>query len=619
MDAVVDATVDFGEAVVPREVRVVDAQGAVIPSVVESKSGTAFDLLFRTGFAVGENRDFEVYWGNPAAPVQEVTEDALFLEVGDKEVRFANGAVEAVFDNFHSTASLMKSFHIAGSEAQSEFLTRPSGTPWKAFGFQQEATNWSPVIVVSDNALKKTIAFSNKNLRVDFTLYAGQPRVDYTYTTAMGTACRDYVSWAANGGCAYDDLVYPDLNGNMKATPAALDFHTDQYAAPDANLTTYLNGNWYAVRDRKSGSAAGIVFDRRATSKLSVYGYGGSHGCQIQLWDQFYLNNATDDRVISKKGRWVYAPAVGRYALVGSLEGAAAVRREARRFSTSTRVFTGTAETAALPSAAKLVEAKWNGPRIVADFPNGTLPDAPVDPDFRPLRCVEFYPAADTLPSLTRSVNGKLEVTRMSSRQYTRETFATALATASYLHLVGVAADQSDPIFADCAAELKALLARGGGILFDKSITSPNARAFLAEVGVSDPNAGAIARSDVGVRGPDYDATHSFEQADGTTPDTSSFPNTVKCSRAFKDWDAEKMYAPLVCSLDSGAAIVLCQENVNGTGRICFNQNDYAFVDSYENFSAGQRILSWLLQTSLNQHRLNVNRYIGGPGTLVEN
>ena len=333
--AVIDVVVDPGEKVNPKEVRLVTPWETEVPVVCEAREGTKIALTFETPLRILENRPFLIYWGNPAAEAPRIRSD-LRLEADEDEVRLSNGILEVVFDNRHKTPGFIKKFRLIASDAPNQLLERATGYAWSGFSmhFGRGAEEWSSAEVVADNALKKTIRFVGKSADLDFTLYAGEPRLDYAYRIKGEGDCTCYIhlSWACGGGVAYDDLVYPSVTGEMKSVRAALDGVTDSIPNPFWKLTQWLSEGWCAIRDRHSKDTVGNVFDRDSLLGLDEWGHGQAGGEPFNMTFRHEPPKGVRDAL------------TGSGALVATQRGPEAVREEWRRLRAKPVVVLGAAQ-----------------------------------------------------------------------------------------------------------------------------------------------------------------------------------------------------------------------------------------------------------------------------------
>ena len=292
----IDFVFDVGEMIDPRSVRVATPYEVEVPCVAErardDASATAVNILFQTDLREMENRPFFVYWDNPDAKPAKVR-NAFSLDVGEDEVYVNNGAVEVVFDNLHRTSGLIRKLKVNASPTPDSLLWRTTGYAWEGFSFETEKPKppkldpskvrpgneldaqihkpdsedgWSRAIVTANNAFKKTITFTNVYAAVDFTFYAGEPRVDYAYRLAPNLKTATIgVSWACGGGSAHDDFYYPGLSGKVLTRRAALDHVTDCEPNPmEYYKYPWFGEGWYAFCDRRTKDVVGMVFDRES-------------------------------------------------------------------------------------------------------------------------------------------------------------------------------------------------------------------------------------------------------------------------------------------------------------------------------------------------------------------
>lgn len=292
----IDFVFDVGEKIDPKSVRVTTPYEVEVPCVAErardDASATAVNILFQTDLREMENRPFFVYWDNPDAQPAKIR-NAFSIDVADDEVYVNNGCVETVFDNLHRTSGLIRHLKANGSPTQDTLLQRTTEYAWEGFSFETEKSKipkadpgkvrpgnaldaqihkpdvldgWSKAIVTADNALKKTVTFTNAYTAVDFTFYAGEPRVDYFYRLAPGIKTATIgVSWACGGGTAHDDFYYPGLSGKVLTRRAALDHVTDSDPVPmEYYRYPWFGEGWYAFCDRRTKDVVGMLFDRES-------------------------------------------------------------------------------------------------------------------------------------------------------------------------------------------------------------------------------------------------------------------------------------------------------------------------------------------------------------------
>lgn len=303
----IDFVFDVGEKIDPAAVRVVTPWEVEIPCVCEKDlTSTAVRLLFQTDLREMENRPFFVYWDNPDAKPSKVR-TAFALDAGTDEVYVNNGCVEVVFDNLHRTPGLIRRIKVNASPAPDSLLWRTTGYAWEGFVFETEATKmaetdvskirnsadaqihkvdsdggWSPAIVTTDNAIRKTVTFTNGHAAVDFTFYAGESRVNYAYRLAPGLKKADIgISWAPGGGIAHDDFYYPGSDGKILTIRAALDWISDSEKSPlEYYRFPWFGEGWYAFSDRLTHDTVGMVFDRAALDGVH-YLAGANHAGEV--------------------------------------------------------------------------------------------------------------------------------------------------------------------------------------------------------------------------------------------------------------------------------------------------------------------------------------------------
>ena len=281
-------------------------------------------------------------------------------------------------------------------------------------------------------------------------------------------------------------------------------------------------------------------------------------------------------------------------------------------------------------------EAGWTGATAASAFPAGEKPKETADAAFEPRHVVEFVTpgpgaliersekaglvrhrfCADEATVAKRAKGADVEdwLRRNAEgvRCYTPSAFARAADVSAYVH-IQTDSDDCDAIFADCKESLKALLKRGGGILFSRTKPGPNACRFLAEVGVFNPwPSTKEGFQEPSVWSPSVPTNHPFCSAVGTW-----YNKNVGSSRKFAKWDVEKQYAPYVDKLQNEYALMVVQENVLGAGKVIFSHNRYCFTSWYENMAHGDAVLSFLLGMPLKEHAEMLVRKNGGPGRPV--
>ena len=259
----------------------------------------------------------------------------------------------------------------------------------------------------------------------------------------------------------------------------------------------------------------------------------------------------------------------------------------------------------ALPAAKPGV---WGGAAAAAVNPGATMPVANVPTNFTPAVAVEYTRGTVANPQTTRrSFDNQIAVRPMTADAYSARKMNEALEGANYLHFVATDTKAADQVFADCPDALKALLKRGGGIVFDRMVTGPKARAFLKEVGVCDPNEAAVAVSDRGDRASSL-PTNSLLCA--------KREQLVEANRFFRKWDKSRQFITHVAQHNPNDAVAVAQEKVLGAGKVIFSQNDRAFNDWYENQSYGNSIQSWMIGRQVSEHAQLVRDLNGGEGRV---
>lgn len=329
---VVETVVDFGEKVNPEEVRVVTPWETEIPCWAEAADGTAIRLFFKTPLRIEENKPFLVYWGNPQAKRAKV-KSYLTLNQDDEELTLANGVLEVVFDRVHATAGLLKVLRVLASQTPNELQVRATGYAWQGFSLQAGGpVKWGAFEVVEDNPFVKRVRVDGDKATVEFSLYEGQPRIDYAYTLKNGrNEAWLYISWSCGDGVGQDDLYYPSLTGKTLSLRAALDTATDCIKNPEyRDLQRFLGAGWYAIRDRVQKEVVAHLFDR---SKLLEFHYEGA-GQHAGEAAQLHFRHAL------KKGE----TARGAGALFATLGDLNEVKEEYARTLRAPQVFVGASE-----------------------------------------------------------------------------------------------------------------------------------------------------------------------------------------------------------------------------------------------------------------------------------
>ncbi|HOR98030.1 MAG TPA: hypothetical protein PLZ74_06620 [Kiritimatiellia bacterium] len=272
---IVDAIVDLGEKVEPKEVRVVTPWETVVPCVCEKAEGSKVRLLFKTTLRQHENKPFLVYFGNPAAQAEKISADVT-LETDEHTFRIRNGVLDVVFDRRHVTEGLIRSLRILGSNCRTVFFDRATGYAKAGFVFHPNATNsWDKGTVTADNALVKSIRFECADSTLTFTLYAEQPRIDWSYEIHRGDEASIRMNWGLGTGSAFDDFFYCGKNGKILTQRAGLDHVTDSMTNPEGRFEDWLGEGWYAIGERRMGDIAGLAFDVTAAGRLGYDSYYG--------------------------------------------------------------------------------------------------------------------------------------------------------------------------------------------------------------------------------------------------------------------------------------------------------------------------------------------------------
>lgn len=245
--------------------------------------------------------------------------------------------------------------------------------------------------------------------------------------------------------------------------------------------------------------------------------------------------------------------------------------------------------------------------------------------DFKaPVKVVLFQKTAGGFPNATHA-RGSLMQELMTGNSYNVKSFRDALADAKLLQLRALDAETLEKVFFESVDELKAFLRRGGTIMFDRTRTTPTAKAFLKDVGVYDVNESIAA-------GGGYHGEANFDDL-GKTHELFTKPwniyqpwvgKRMQSGVCYTKWDAENQFAPFViCKRDrpdkeSAAAMCVCQDKVLGAGRIVFQENDGAFTSWYEGVTYGENLLSWAIGINFKEHKRKVQLLYGGFGAPIK-
>jgi len=259
----------------------------------------------------------------------------------------------------------------------------------------------------------------------------------------------------------------------------------------------------------------------------------------------------------------------------------------------------------------------WTGARAWASHPAGQKTIVNTATNFTKAVAIEIAKKdANGHQLIRRSQDGRLERIRFGLDEYDPEVLKRALSRATYVHLRGDANAWDpgkpcfDAMFKDCADDLKALLKRGGGLLFDMTPPGESARAFLKEIGVDDPYATVEnAKEDKGVWGKTVGKDHPLH-------DNLYQWRRFQMRRVFPKWSAEQT-APIRAAYDDGKAVVVTQDKVLGAGKVVFSENMAAFTDWYENREYGDRVISWFIGMPVKEHADKVELQNGGPGEVL--
>ena len=278
---VVDAVVDFGEPVRPEEVRVVTPWEEEVPCVAEKVKVEGEQrkvrLLFKTSLRPHQNKPFLVYFGNPDAKAEKLSEDVT-LETDEHNFRVRNGVLDVVFDRRRVTEGLIRSLRILGSTCKTVLFDRATGYAKDGFTFRPNAKNgWDKGTVVMDNAFAKEIRFDCADATVTFTLYAEQPRIDWKYELKRGDSATVVMNWGLGTGTSWDDFFYCGKSGKILTQRAGLDANTDCMPCPEGQFQDWLGEGWYAIGERRMADIAGLVFDVKAVGHMSYSSYYGNN------------------------------------------------------------------------------------------------------------------------------------------------------------------------------------------------------------------------------------------------------------------------------------------------------------------------------------------------------
>ena len=266
----------------------------------------------------------------------------------------------------------------------------------------------------------------------------------------------------------------------------------------------------------------------------------------------------------------------------------------------------------ALPAAK---DGAWGGAAAVATRP-GTRAPAPVAAKgFVRKSVVEFVTPDRNPASAMRARMAGLKI-----ETFTRETFdahscARAIAQAAYVHVIAPGAD-SDLMFAACGDELKALLRRGGSILFDKSPVGRAGHAFLGEVGVFDPTP-SVYVPPRGIAGRYSELMPTNHPLYIVGREKSQGFAWMEGLKFYTEWSSDQLVVSTQAD-DPSRALALVQENVLGAGRVVFDYNYYVFTDWYENRDYCDREIGWFIGMDPKDHYEQMKAFNGGPGEPVE-
>lgn len=261
----------------------------------------------------------------------------------------------------------------------------------------------------------------------------------------------------------------------------------------------------------------------------------------------------------------------------------------------------------------------WTGARVSASHPAGQKAVVNTATNFTKAVAIEIAKGdVNGHQLIRRSLDGRLERIQFGLDEYEPDSLKRAIARANYVHLRGEANAWGpgkpcfDAMFRDCTHELKALLKRGGALLFDMTPPGENARAFLQEVGVADPYATVEnAKQDKGVWGKTVGKDHPLH-------DNLYQWRRFQMRRVFPKWDEKVQTAPIRADYDDSRAVVVTQDKVLGAGKVVFSENMSAFTDWYENREFGDRIISWFIGLPVNEHADKVELQNGGPGEVLK-
>lgn len=343
----VDAVVDFGEEIDPKEVRVVSGCGDEVacwagpekPGADGAAKAGLVRVQFRTDLRKLENKPFFLYFGNPKAERAEVPQKVWLAET-DRRVTLDNGRLHLEFAKDSRVPGPLHVFKIVGSESENELVADPGGTahfglaPVLAGGRNGASPRSPPTKVVAElvSPWKAVVTAESERVRMTYVLYADSDRVDYVYEPLSGHRLVGVsASWASGGGIAWDDIVYPSLTGSLRTMRAALDIRSDsggEISYPD--LGDWCGEGWFLIRDRVSHTAIGQFYNPGDFGSLSHAHYDDGKPAAFM-------------RLAARPGK---GKPVARHrgAAFGTFKGNGAVRRDYRVWASPPKVLVGAVE-----------------------------------------------------------------------------------------------------------------------------------------------------------------------------------------------------------------------------------------------------------------------------------
>ena len=268
------------------------------------------------------------------------------------------------------------------------------------------------------------------------------------------------------------------------------------------------------------------------------------------------------------------------------------------------------------------------GPCVGSAYPGKPAFDIVDITGFKPLVAVEFVNEGEEGKpiALDATVNGGYDVRPFVPGGFDAKRCKNAIAEATIVHFVDGTPESSDVAFESCSDELKALLKRGGSLVFTRTPTGPAARKFLKEVGVFDPNPSAEKGVGDGWAtwcGPDgHPYLSSCEKSSGhkDAPGENFYAWRSICDffqygRVFGKWDMscqQSLFKPKTGSDKYSGLIV--QDKVLGAGWVVFNENQRSFTGLYDNGRYCRNLFSWITGVNAKEHGEKATAYHGGQG-----